>query len=296
MDINSVFYFLKTYHSKSLSQAAKELYISQQGLSKAIRSMETELGVPLFYRTKNGIEPTKFADAIYPHLQQILESHQRLTQEIDALADRHSGHIRLGIINGILTAIPLGRIVQSFRELYPDIQVDTSIEYDYVCEDLLIDEKIDIAFMADPVESRKITHQTVFEDSLYICVNKHHRLASRDTVTVRDFDGERMLNVDPRMKMYQIIDSHLKENGVAVQYVFAPTEIQDFWQTASDFNAISIFPKHWFRKLIATDEFCFARIDDPAMKVRYCIGYNNSKIRTPNEILFYDYALSQLGI
>ena len=294
MDINTITYFMKAYNSKSLSQAAKELYISQQGLSKAIRSLETELGAPLFYRTKNGIAPTKFADAIYPYLQQISESHRELIEEVDTLSGRHSGNIRLGLINGILTAIPLGKIVHSFRELYPDIWVDASIEYDFVCEDLLMDEKVDIAFLAEPVENNKIAHRTVFEDSLYICVNRNHRLASKDSVTIRDFDGERMLNIDPRLKMYHTIDKLFKENDVSPQYVFAPTEIQDFWQTASDFDAISIFPKNWFRKLVASDEFHFAEIDDPALKLQYCIAYNNSKIRTPNEKLFYNYVLDYL--
>ena len=295
MDINSITYFMKAYNSKSLSQAAKELYITQQGLSKAIRSLETELGAPLFYRTKNGIEPTKFADAIVPYLQQISESHRQLIEEVDALANRYSGNIRLGIINGILTAIPLTRIVHSFRDEYPDINVEASTEYDYVCEDLLMDEKVDIAFLAEPVVNSKITHQVIFEDSLYICVNQSHRLASRDTVTLRDFDGERMLNIDPRLKMYDTIDRALRQNGITPDYVFAPTEIQDFWQTASDFDAISIFPKNWFRKLVSTDEFHFARIDDPDLKLQYCIAYNNTKIRTPNEKLFYNYVLDSLS-
>ena len=294
MDINTITYFIKAYNSKSLSQAARELYISQQGLSKAIRSLETELGVPLFYRAKKGIEPTKFADAIMPYLLQISESHCRMSAELADLTNCHSGHIRVGIINGILTAIPLGRIISSFRELYPDISVEASIEYDYVCEDLLTDEKIDIAFLAEPVDNPKIFHQTVFEDTLCICVNSAHPLASRDRVTLRDFHGRKMLNIDPRIKMFHTIDALFRKQGISPQYVFAPTEIQDFWQLASDFDAISIFPENWFRKLVKSDDYHFARIEDPDLKLQYCIGYNNSRIRTPNEKLFYNYTLDYL--
>ena len=294
MDINTITYFLRAYHSKSLSQAAKDLYISQQGLSKSIRSMELELGVPLFYRAKRGIEPTKFADEIVPYLQRIYETHCGMMETIHELTDRHSGHIRLGIINGILTAVPLGKIVQSFMDLYPDIHVEGSIEYDYVCEDLLCDEKIDIGFLAEPVDNKKITHKPIFEDALYICVNQRHRLASRETVSLRDFQGEKMLNIDPRLKMFHTIDALLKKKGIVPQYIFAPTEIQDFWQLASDFDAISIFPENWFRKLVKSDDYHFARIEDPDLKLQYCIGYNNSRIRTPNEKLFYNYTLDYL--
>lgn len=51
-------YFLEVYNRKSVSQAAKALFISPQGISKTIASLEAELGVELFIHKSNHIIPT----------------------------------------------------------------------------------------------------------------------------------------------------------------------------------------------------------------------------------------------
>ena len=50
MDMNQVRYFLAIVKTKSFSEAAYELFISQSSISKQIKSLENELGVVLFER------------------------------------------------------------------------------------------------------------------------------------------------------------------------------------------------------------------------------------------------------
>lgn len=47
-------YFIEVYHSRNIQAAADKLYVSRQGVSKMIRSIEEELGQPLFSRTSRG--------------------------------------------------------------------------------------------------------------------------------------------------------------------------------------------------------------------------------------------------
>ena len=48
----------KICETHSFSAAARELYVTPQGISKSIDKLEKELGVPLFARTRTGIELT----------------------------------------------------------------------------------------------------------------------------------------------------------------------------------------------------------------------------------------------
>ncbi|XFE28321.1 LysR family transcriptional regulator [Listeria innocua] len=60
-------YFKKVFETKNVTQAAKELFISQPALSRAIKHLENELGVPLFYHSGRNIETTVYAEEFYPY-------------------------------------------------------------------------------------------------------------------------------------------------------------------------------------------------------------------------------------
>lgn len=51
MEIRQLRYFVQIYKSGSLLKTSENLFISHQALSKALRTLELELGAPLFYRT-----------------------------------------------------------------------------------------------------------------------------------------------------------------------------------------------------------------------------------------------------
>lgn len=51
----------------NISYAAKELYISQPAISKAIAKLEDNLGVSLFYRSSRGVVLTESGKQLYEH-------------------------------------------------------------------------------------------------------------------------------------------------------------------------------------------------------------------------------------
>ena len=57
--------FQMVYEEKSISRAARRLYITPQGLSRSIRQLEEELDALLFLRTVRGMEPTESGRFLY---------------------------------------------------------------------------------------------------------------------------------------------------------------------------------------------------------------------------------------
>ena len=69
---------METYRCRNIQTAANHLYISHQGLSRVIRSLEEELGATLFTRSNRGLEPTDYATALLPHVQTLLDTYSRI--------------------------------------------------------------------------------------------------------------------------------------------------------------------------------------------------------------------------
>ena len=64
MDTKDIRSFRLVYEERSINQAAKQLFITPQGLSRIIHKLEEELQIVLFERTKGGMVPTECGDRV----------------------------------------------------------------------------------------------------------------------------------------------------------------------------------------------------------------------------------------
>jgi len=72
MTYKDILYVVSTYEARSISAAAKSLYISQSALSQSIRKLEDELGMLLFIRAGSRLEPTKGCDFFVARGREVL--------------------------------------------------------------------------------------------------------------------------------------------------------------------------------------------------------------------------------
>ncbi|HIT45492.1 MAG TPA: LysR family transcriptional regulator [Candidatus Aphodovivens excrementavium] len=82
MDINSLRYFVGVAKAASITKAAKHLFLSQQGLNKAIHSMETELGFSLVERTRSGTVLTPDGKRFLAFCEQTIAAFDRTVADI----------------------------------------------------------------------------------------------------------------------------------------------------------------------------------------------------------------------
>ena len=97
MTIQQLQYILEVERTGSVSQAAKNYYVSQSSVSNAISALESELGFPIFTRTWQGTVPTENGRAVLEDAKHICEHHRRILtrkeepqKEIRILSALHS--------------------------------------------------------------------------------------------------------------------------------------------------------------------------------------------------------------
>lgn len=82
MRIESLEYFIEVTRSGSFTQAANHLFISQQGLSRAIKALEEDLGTVLFKRAGKRVTLTNSGESLLPYAQIIVQSAKDMRKEL----------------------------------------------------------------------------------------------------------------------------------------------------------------------------------------------------------------------
>ena len=84
MQIESLRYFVELARAGSFYKAAQNTFISQQGLNKAIRALETELDTQLVVRTRRGVQLTRDGETFLAHAKTILAEYDVLLDDLVA--------------------------------------------------------------------------------------------------------------------------------------------------------------------------------------------------------------------
>ncbi len=175
---NSLQYFSAIYKHRSLGKASAAVGISQPALSKGLRTLEEEVGAPLFVRHSWGLEPTKFGQALSSHIEVITKQFTALDRDIYALLHAQVGSVQIGSSLGAATGFVPAAIL-GLAATRPGIRVGV-VEGLY--ESLVggvLSGALDLAITSAPLQSLPVAleHEALFDDPFLLAMAKDHPLA-----------------------------------------------------------------------------------------------------------------------
>ena len=100
MDNRQLLYFKTVCDEGGFTKAAEKLYISPQGINKAIHRLEDELGVPLFENTPMGLMLTEYGVALRNQIGPYLTQHNRIMDMIESMRERANFALSIGVQSG----------------------------------------------------------------------------------------------------------------------------------------------------------------------------------------------------
>jgi DNA-binding transcriptional LysR family regulator len=182
MEIRTLRAFVEVVRQGGFSQAAKTVFATQSTISKAVKQLEDEIGVPLLDRIGHRSKLTAAGEIVYQRAQRILAERDDLIAELSELRGLNRGTLRLGLPpvgSGTLFA-PLFAI---YRKRYPGIDIRL-VEYGSErLEEVLLSGEIELAASLLPV-SEGFEWQDVRREPLTVLLPADHALSRRRSVGV----------------------------------------------------------------------------------------------------------------
>jgi DNA-binding transcriptional LysR family regulator len=122
VQLQQLAYFVAVAEVRHFTRAAETLRVAQPSLSKQIRTLEAELGAPLFSRARGNIALTPAGEALLPLARRILADVETARREVQDLTGLRRGRVRLGATPSLFAGL-LADALARFRGRYPGIEL-----------------------------------------------------------------------------------------------------------------------------------------------------------------------------
>ena len=195
MEINQMKYFLEVCNSGSMAKAAEKLHITQQGISIALRRLESELGCNLFYHKSKGLVLTQFGSAFRNEAELVLTHVDNIYSMCRAYKENNKAHIKVALTLNRFTKLP-SKLQQLLMLPTDDYSVELHNEYASVCADMVYDGEAVFGLVYNNFSSSKFDSVLLENVQQVFIVNRNHPYAARYEITVEDLDGMPMLIPD----------------------------------------------------------------------------------------------------
>lgn len=184
---------IKAIHEAGgLARAADILNITQSALSHQIKGLEEQCGVELFVRKS---KPMKLSAAG----MRLLRAANRILPEVEAIQEEFMG-LRSGKSGRLHIAIEchacfewLFPVLEQFRKLWPDVDVDIRPGLAFDALPALQKEEVDVVVSSDPEDLRDVIFEPLFDYHPIFVASKDNPLAQKPYIDAADFRGETLI-------------------------------------------------------------------------------------------------------
>lgn len=200
---------------KSVSSAARALFVTQPALSRRLQQLEEELGARLFLRGRGGVTLTEAGRIATEEARAIVERYGRIKERIREQESLETGIVRLG---GGATAVSflVPKAIAAFRKRYPGVRFEVLEQGSRDVESDVLSERIDLGIVTLPTRSRELELRPLAEDRIVLVAATSHPFAKRKHIEAQELAGQGLIGFQAGSAIRQLIDAELRDAGVSM--------------------------------------------------------------------------------
>ncbi|TWI53982.1 LysR family transcriptional regulator [Halalkalibacter nanhaiisediminis] len=185
MHIEQLKYILEVAKKGTISKAAETLHVSHSAISQAISNLESELGIPIFKRSRSGSVCTEEGKTVLKLSYDIMNKITEL-KEFGQKSSLMKGNLSMSS-SPIFFSTVLPEALYAFKNDYPNIQIEINEDSTESIIAAVKNYQIDLGLIFGSHETLKSVSQHLISRSLYqpkfmVSVSKHSPLASKEVI------------------------------------------------------------------------------------------------------------------
>jgi LysR family hca operon transcriptional activator len=217
MELRHLRYFVAVAEEGSLTLAAeRRLHTAQPSLSRQIRDLEQEVGVPLLRRTPRGVELTDAGAVFLDYARMALAQADSARDAARRAGKAEKGSLAIGFLTGQeMNWLP--EVMRIVRDTLPDVDVTVTSMISPALAEEVARGKLDLAFMRPESNTPNLEFRVVRREPIVVVLPSDHHLARRPAIRPQTLVGETFIGVSPVAPVLRgIIDDYLSREGVNI--------------------------------------------------------------------------------
>ncbi|MGE5604685.1 MAG: LysR family transcriptional regulator [Bacteroidota bacterium] len=217
MDVNFELYKIFYYAvvSGGFSNAAAKLYITQSAVSQAIKSLETKLGVALFFRKTRNLKLTPEGEMLFTHIEQAYNFIKTGERKLTEIQNLDSGEIRIGASDTVCKYFLLPYL-ESFHRLYPKVKIQFLNRTSPKILENLKNGVIDFGIITLPLDDKSIIIREIAAvTDIFVAAPKYAELKER-RIKLAELSNFPLLLLEKASSTRRNFDAFLQRNQIAL--------------------------------------------------------------------------------
>jgi DNA-binding transcriptional LysR family regulator len=265
--------------ARSFRRAAGALHITQPAVSKQIRALETEVGLPLLERGKN-VRVTAAGAVLLKHAERLAILLRSAREEIADIKQLRSGHLALGATRGFATYFLPG-LIESYRSRYPRVTLSIESAWSPDITRRLVAHDLDLGLVVlvspkiDGFAELSLVPLAIWD--LAFVVARRHPLAKKTEVTWNDLQEASWILNREGCQFRDYVKSRVKERGgeMKVEVEIIGFELQKRLTQLG--LGVSLLPKEFAAREIRQRNLKVLDIKGTCLRGYACLAFRKDK-------------------
>lgn len=243
MELHHLRYLRAVVRTGSVTAAAEAEYVAQPSVSKQLRALERELGVPLFHRVGRKVLPTDAAVALADCADRVFDEIAATLAAVSGPDSALGGSLRMCATETVTDNL-LPPALAELRLRYPRCHILVEmLGTDDAIERILADE-FDLAIVVLPLFDSRLEVQPLLTEEIMLAVGREHRWAREGRVALRDALAEPNLLLSmPGLGLRAMVDEAARDAGIELQTTFEIRSQQAILALVASGGGIALSPR-----------------------------------------------------
>ena len=275
MTIRDLEIFIEVVKAKNMSNAAKNLEISQPTVSHAISQIENEYNVKLFDRVSKKLYITDVGLRLYDFAQNILEQFEETVIFLQSSSTAHN--INLGVSSNFSSQFLL-EIIDEYEEKKNDVSIRVYVDSREKIIQKLNAGIINLAILDGDIGVEDNSAEPFFEDEIFIISSKNSTINDKDVLEAEDLKNKKFVLGDLDDYSKKILLNYLREKSIPIDLKFICQNKDMVLNIVKNTDALSIGASSTF----SDNELVKHRLSDISIKRTYYLVYHNDAFLKKN--------------